>query len=29
MVWEFNQAALQFYRSLGMEPQRYIFEKKL
>ena len=29
MVWEFNRAALQFYRSLGMEPQRYIFEKKL
>ena len=29
MVWEFNEAALELYQSLGMKPQRYIFEKHL
>ena len=29
MVWSFNEAALKLYQSLGMKPQRYIFEKKL
>lgn len=29
MVWEFNEPALALYQSLGMKPQRYIFEKSL
>jgi ribosomal protein S18 acetylase RimI-like enzyme len=29
MVWSFNESAKQLYESLGMTPQRYIFEKKL
>lgn len=29
MVWSFNQAAIAFYESLGMTPQRLIFEKPL
>lgn len=29
MVWAFNEPALTFYESLGMKPQRYIFEKPL
>lgn len=29
MVWEFNEAALELYRSLGMRPQRYILDKQL
>ncbi len=29
MVWEFNQGAVEFYKSLGMTEQRYILEKKL
>lgn len=29
MVWSFNENAKSFYESLGMIPQRYIYEKKL
>ena len=29
MVWAFNEPALELYQSLGMKPQRYIFEKKI
>jgi ribosomal protein S18 acetylase RimI-like enzyme len=29
MVWSFNESAKQLYESLGMIPQRYIFEKNL
>ncbi len=29
MVWAFNEPALALYQSLGMKPQRYIFEKPL
>lgn len=29
MVWDFNQSAIGFYKSLGMTEQRYIFEKEL
>lgn len=29
MVWDFNQSAIDFYKSLGMTEQRYIFEKEL
>lgn len=29
MVWEFNEAAIELYRSSGMRPQRYILEKCL
>lgn len=29
MVWEFNKSAIELYKSLGMKPQRYIFEKNL
>lgn len=29
MVWEFNKIAIELYKSLGMKPQRYIFEKNL
>lgn len=29
MVWEFNESAITLYKSLGMTPQRYIFEKHL
>lgn len=29
MVWEFNKSAIELYKSLGMTPQRYIFEKQL
>lgn len=29
MVWSFNQSAIRFYESLGLRPQRYIFEKNL
>lgn len=29
MVWAFNEDAMRFYESLGMRPQRYIYEKKL
>jgi ribosomal protein S18 acetylase RimI-like enzyme len=29
MVWSFNERAKQLYESLGMMPQRYIFEKEL
>ena len=29
MVWEFNEAAQELYKSLGMTAQRYIFEKSL
>lgn len=29
MVWAFNEPALELYQSLGMKPQRYIFEKTL
>jgi hypothetical protein len=29
MVWSFNESAKELYESLGMTPQRYIFEKKL
>lgn len=28
-VWEFNKDAIGFYKSLGMQPQRYTFEKDL
>lgn len=28
-VWSFNEDAKSFYESLGMMPQRYIYEKKL
>lgn len=29
MVWSFNKRAINFYKELGMKPQRYIFEKEL
>jgi GNAT superfamily N-acetyltransferase len=29
MLWSFNESTRKFYESLGMTPQRYIFEKKL
>ena len=29
MVWAFNEDAMRFYESLGMKPQRFIYEKKL
>lgn len=29
MVWDFNETALEFYKSLGMTIQRYILEKQL
>ena len=29
MVWDFNQSAIEFYKSLGMTEQRFIFEKEL
>jgi ribosomal protein S18 acetylase RimI-like enzyme len=29
MVWSFNESARKLYETLGMTPQRYIFEKKL
>lgn len=29
MVWNFNESALELYKSLGMTPQRYIMEQKL
>lgn len=29
MVWNFNDEAMRFYKSLGMVPQRYILEKML
>lgn len=29
MVWEFNECAKELYASLGMKPQRYIFEKEI
>ena len=29
MVWDFNQSAIEFYKSLGMTEQRFIFEKAL
>lgn len=29
MVWEFNECAKELYTSLGMKPQRYIFEKEI
>lgn len=29
MVWAFNEEALRFYQSLGMRPQRYIYELPL
>lgn len=29
MVWAFNEPALSLYQSLGMKPQRHIFEKPL
>lgn len=29
MVWAFNESALAFYRSLGMDVQRYVMEKPL
>lgn len=28
-TWDFNQGAIAMYRSMGMTPQRYVFEKKL
>lgn len=28
-TWEFNKGAITMYRSMGMTPQRYVFEKKL
>ncbi len=29
MVWDFNQSAIEFYKSLGMTEQRFILEKEL
>ena len=29
MVWSFNESAKNLYESLGMKPQRYIYEKEL
>lgn len=29
MVWSFNESAKNLYESLGMKPQRYIYEKNL
>ena len=29
MVWDFNHSTIDFYRAMGMTPQRYIFEKNL
>lgn len=29
MVWDFNEDARKFYESMGMKPQRYIYETKL
>lgn len=29
MVWAFNEKAKEFYESLGLKPQRYIYEKQL
>ena len=28
-TWDFNKGAIEMYRSMGMTPQRYVFEKKL
>lgn len=28
-VWSFNEGALNFYRSCGLDPQRIVLEKKL
>jgi len=27
--WDFNKGAIAMYESMGMTPQRYVFEKKL
>lgn len=29
MVWGFNEKALKFYETMGMKPQRYIYEKNI
>lgn len=29
MVWDFNHSTIDFYRAMGMTPQRYILEKNL
>lgn len=29
MILEFNKSAKELYKSLGMKPQRYIYEKHL
>ena len=29
MVWDFNENARKFYESMGMKPQRYIYETML
>ena len=29
MVWDFNESARKFYESMGMKPQRYIYETML
>lgn len=29
MVWAFNDYAKEFYESMGLKPQRYIYEKQL
>ena len=28
-TWDFNKDAIAMYRTMGMSPQRYVFEKKL
>jgi len=29
MVWEFNQDAIQFYKKMGMNVQRFFFEENV
>lgn len=29
MVWSFNEPAIEFYKSMGMNIQRFVFEKEL
>lgn len=29
MVWSFNEDAIEFYKSMGMSTQRFVFEKKI
>jgi len=29
MVWNFNKDAIEFYKSMGMDVQRFVLEKQL